>query len=238
MGAEYQMALPLPAGPGEIAGIALNRDRHDFGERDRAMLELLRPHLSRLRRDAAARDELRLMSSLIDRTLGDAGRAALSVGRDGTIAHFGGRAEAMVAAHLPPARRADRLPARLEDWLARERRRGLRPPGDLVVDGPAGRLIARLLPAGDPDGHDVVLLEEHRVGEELVALRGLGLSARQGQVLSLVARGRNNREAAEILGVSPRTVQKHLEHIYDRLGVRSRAAATARAVAAVRPSLD
>ena len=37
---------------------------------------------------------------------------------------------------------------------------------------------------------------------------------------------------ARMLAVSPRTVQKHLEHVYDRLGMRSRAAAAARAVAA------
>jgi DNA-binding CsgD family transcriptional regulator len=51
-------------------------------------------------------------------------------------------------------------------------------------------------------------------------------------VLALVARGHGNAEVARMLAVSPRTVQKHLEHVYDRLGVRSRAAAAARAVAA------
>jgi DNA-binding CsgD family transcriptional regulator len=238
MGAEYQMALPLPAGPGGIAGIALNRDVRDFGERDRAVLTLLRPHIARLRRDAATRESLRMMSALVDRALGDAGRAALAVDRDTRIAYSGAGALAMLGAYLPAGPRADRLPGRMEDWLRRERGRGLRPPADLVADGPSGRLIARLLPAGDREGHDVVLLEEHRVGDGLAAVRGLGLSARQGEVLSLVARGLGNREVAGILGVSPRTVQKHLENIYDRLGVRSRAAATARAVAAARTAFD
>lgn len=238
MGAEFQIALPLPARPGEVAGIALNRDRRDFGERDRAMLALLRPHIARLRRDAATRETLRLISSLVDRTLGDAGRAAVAVDRDARVAYASAGAIDRVCAHLPGAPRADRLPGPLEDWLRHERRRGLRPPADLVVDGPGGRLIARLLPAGDRDGHDVVLLEEHRVGDRLAALRGLGLSGRQAEVLSLVARGRSNDAVAGILGVSPRTVQKHLENIYDRLGVRSRAAATARAVAATRAPFD
>ncbi len=233
MGVEYQMALPLPAEPGAVVGIALNRDRRDFGERDRQVLELLAPHLARLRQDAATRAALALVSSLVDRALGDEGRAAVAVGRDARVAYASAGAEALLRAHLAPPRRADLLPARLEDWLLAERRRGLRAPADLVLDGPGGRLIARLLPSGDREGHDVVLLEEHRLDRERVALAGLGLSARQGEVLSLVARGRNNREVAEVLGVSPRTVQKHLENIYDRLGVRSRAAATARAVAAV-----
>jgi ATP/maltotriose-dependent transcriptional regulator MalT len=60
----------------------------------------------------------------------------------------------------------------------------------------------------------------------------LGLSGRQTEVLALLARGRSNAEIAQALHVSPHTVKKHLEHIYDRLGVRSRAAAVARALAA------
>ncbi len=87
-------------------------------------------------------------------------------------------------------------------------------------------------PAPESGGHDVILLDDHRVGAGLLALSGLGLSARQAEVLLQVARGRTNAEVAAALHISPRTVQKHLDNIYDVLGVRSRAAATARAVAA------
>jgi DNA-binding CsgD family transcriptional regulator len=55
---------------------------------------------------------------------------------------------------------------------------------------------------------------------------GLGeLTDRELQVLELAARGRTNRAIASTVGVSPRTVAKHLEHIYRKLGVTSRAAA-------------
>jgi DNA-binding CsgD family transcriptional regulator len=40
-----------------------------------------------------------------------------------------------------------------------------------------------------------------------------------------VARGKTNRDVAEILGMSPRTVNKHLEHVYEKLGVETRTAA-------------
>ena len=40
-----------------------------------------------------------------------------------------------------------------------------------------------------------------------------------------LARGKANRDIAEILGLSPRTVNKHLETIYDKLGVENRTAA-------------
>ncbi len=44
---------------------------------------------------------------------------------------------------------------------------------------------------------------------------------------SAVAKGKTNRDIAEILGMSPRTVNKHLEHIYVKLGVETRTAAAA-----------
>lgn len=232
MGVEFQMAVTLPAAPGAIVGIALNRDRTDFGERDRAMLELLRPHLAQMRRDAAVRDAARLLQSIADRTLGDAGRAAIAVGSGGGVAYASPGALDLLASYVPQWRTPDVLPEILLDWRTRERRRGLAPSRDLVLDGPEGRMEVRLLPSAEPAGHDVVLLREHRIGASLLALTGLGLSARQAEVLLQVARGRTNAEVARALHVSPRTIQKHLENIYDRLGVRSRAAATARAIAA------
>jgi DNA-binding CsgD family transcriptional regulator len=57
-----------------------------------------------------------------------------------------------------------------------------------------------------------------------------GLSAREVEVLRLVARGMTNAEAAEVLFISPRTVNWHLGSIYRKLGFRSRAEATRFAV--------
>lgn len=51
------------------------------------------------------------------------------------------------------------------------------------------------------------------------------LTKRETEVLSWVAKGKTNRDVAEILGMSPRTVNKHLEHVFEKLGVETRAAA-------------
>jgi DNA-binding NarL/FixJ family response regulator len=53
------------------------------------------------------------------------------------------------------------------------------------------------------------------------------LSARERQVLMHLAAGRTNRQIAEMLVVSPHTVARHVEHIYAKLGVTNRTAATA-----------
>jgi DNA-binding NarL/FixJ family response regulator len=62
----------------------------------------------------------------------------------------------------------------------------------------------------------------------------LGLTTREGEVLGWLAKGKTNRDIAQILGLSPRTVDKHLEQIYAKLGVENRTAAAAIATNASR----
>jgi DNA-binding CsgD family transcriptional regulator len=55
----------------------------------------------------------------------------------------------------------------------------------------------------------------------------LGLTTSEGEVLSWLSKGKTNRDIAQNLGLSPRTVDKHLEQIYAKLGVENRTAAAA-----------
>lgn len=54
-----------------------------------------------------------------------------------------------------------------------------------------------------------------------------GLTFKETEVLMWVSRGKTNRDIGQILGCSPRTVNKHMEHIFDKLGVETRSAAVA-----------
>ena len=62
-----------------------------------------------------------------------------------------------------------------------------------------------------------------------MALTSLRLTPREREVLALLTRGGRNAEIAQALGVTPRTVHKHLEQIDEKLGVGTRSAAVARA---------
>lgn len=57
-----------------------------------------------------------------------------------------------------------------------------------------------------------------------------GLTDREVEVLVLLARGKSNREIGALLGISPRTAQNHVAHVYDKIGVYSRAGAALFAV--------
>jgi len=75
-------------------------------------------------------------------------------------------------------------------------------------------------------GETMLLLAQER-GASTGRLAEAALTPRETEVLSWLAKGKTNRDIADILGMSPRTVNKHLEHIFEKLGVETRAAAAA-----------
>lgn len=104
----------------------------------------------------------------------------------------------------------------------------------LVTLSDGGQLQARHLGQGGP-GERMVLL---RLLAAVAAgpgardpsqrrLSGAALTPRETEVLSWLAKGKTNRDIGDILGMSPRTVNKHLEHIFEKLGVETRTAAAA-----------
>lgn len=74
---------------------------------------------------------------------------------------------------------------------------------------------------------ELLILLEEKSEEGTASLDHYQLTPRELDVLLWVAKGKTNRDIAEILGMSPRTVNKHLEHIYVKLGVETRSAAAA-----------
>lgn len=58
--------------------------------------------------------------------------------------------------------------------------------------------------------------------------RAFGLTAREAEVLLWVAQGKSNPEISSILGAAENTIKKHLQHIFEKMGVDNRNAATLR----------
>lgn len=78
------------------------------------------------------------------------------------------------------------------------------------------------------------LMRASGISVSIPALRSLGLTARQAEVLQLIAMGYSSEHAATALGIRARTAQKHLEHCYRTLNVNSRSEASRVAWAATR----
>jgi DNA-binding response OmpR family regulator/DNA-binding CsgD family transcriptional regulator len=81
-----------------------------------------------------------------------------------------------------------------------------------------------------PEENLLRLVEGDAGNEQTVLKQRLAVTEREAEVLLWIARGKSNRDIAEILSLSPRTVNKHLEQIYAKLGVENRTSAAALAV--------
>jgi HD-GYP domain-containing protein (c-di-GMP phosphodiesterase class II) len=89
---------------------------------------------------------------------------------------------------------------------------------ELLREAETGRL--------DPEAVDAVLTAAgHRVWQRPRELPA-GLTERELEVLLVLVRGQSNKQIADHLGISAKTVGHHVQHVYQKVGVRSRAAAT------------
>lgn len=92
--------------------------------------------------------------------------------------------------------------------------------------------VSMLSPVG-PDELLFRLNELSGAQDTQLLQQSLQLTSRESEVLLWISRGKSNREIGAILSISPRTVNKHLEQVFVKLGVENRASAAARAVRAL-----
>jgi len=214
---EYQMAFASPLPEGQVA-LAFNRRTRDYSEDDRQVLELLRPHLMQARANA------QIVTRVTGALLGIGG-AYLSTGADGTISYATPEALRYLQRYFPNGNETATLPQSLRNWLLKPAAPGLS-AGPLLVERDGARLRVTLV-SREPGGTCNLLLEEKRDSEAAKQLIALGLTSREAEVLIWVARGKTSGEIALILGAKPATVSKHLDHIYQKLGVENRTSAAA-----------
>jgi DNA-binding NarL/FixJ family response regulator len=188
------------------------------------MLARIRVHLANARLTQSARAALDV-----------SGRFLLAVNRQGKIMWSTPQAQKLLSDSLSGTDSDELvLPEPLQQWLEQAQK---------------GKSGAKMQAASFPDHPELKFHYMGNAGPNEVLLRlakdsaanlpaqfssELGLTTREGEVLSWLSKGKTNRDIAQILGLSPRTVDKHLEQIYAKLGVENRTAAAAIAANAAR----
>jgi DNA-binding CsgD family transcriptional regulator len=234
MGVESQIAFTLPARRPLVLGIALSRGEEDFSNAEAELLALARPYLIQAYRNAELSSARAAALRAAESGLETLGRHVVVLDRQSRIEFATDTARRWLG--QSDAGRAV-LPAEIRDWIADQRGQwAASEPLVLRVGG--SQVLVRLLPRRGDDLRDVLLVEGGSGELTVPALRGLGLTARQAEMLRWVALGYSVASAAAHMGIARRTADKHLQHVYAKLGVPSLAEATATAWAAVGVSLD
>ncbi len=175
----------------------------------------LRVHLSNARSAQSARV-----------ALDAAGRHLLAVRADGTILWSTPQATRLINAATGSNDGLDIVSRTIGEWMEQQASRDTplvitqsdRPSLQFTFLGAVGadEYLFRLTTTNDKSG-DALLRDR------------FSLTTRESEVLVWIAKGKSNRDIGEILGLSARTVNKHLEQIYVKLGVENRASAAVKA---------
>jgi DNA-binding CsgD family transcriptional regulator len=203
------LSIAIPAPQWHPRHFLFDRLEGEFSVRDTVLLNVLQPHFGCLWRAARTRRRLRQLMVGLEWSTEQGRRGVVLLGPHGRIDFVSPAARRLLRDYFGPTGAS--LPPQVADWLGSGSR-------------PLSRRGERRSLTIDRAG-DALLLQEAR--------DGLGLTAREREILASVSQGKTNSEIAECLWISPNTVRKHLENIYAKLGVRTRTGAVARFLGAL-----
>lgn len=159
-----------------------------------------------------------------------AGIAMLAVDKSGKVLWQTPIAIQMLQDNLPQEQALlDEFYARLSGWFVQSD-----PTEALLVSGLQQNLSLSKLADTGRGAHLVLIQPQEAIPSADILMQSCAVTKREAEVLYWVALGKTNRDIGEILDLSPRTVNKHLEHIFAKLNVETRTAAVASALARAR----
>lgn len=238
MEVEDQMSINLPAPAPIVVGVVVSRQRRTFTERDRSLMNLFRSHLVAAYELADRHSRLAHGADTVEAGIESMSVGLIRVSPSGDVNYISSKARHWIEAHLEAPSDPARLPDTIDRWLIRSRKSyALSREGALmaaplrITSGPTA-LEFRLKRILEDDA--LVVAECRDAAESTEALLALGLTRRESEVLYWVSEGKTNVEIGIILEMAARTVQKHLEHAFEKLGVNNRVAAALIAFEAMR----
>ena len=161
-----------------------------------------------------------------------AGRFLLAASREGQVLWCTPQAARLVGGR--PGLPHPVLPPAVMAWLrACAETPGRRTEATFAFGPVDGVAMLRVSYVGQVGQNELLLRLAPGRSDEGTLQEKLGVTFREAEVLLWLSRGKSNRDIAEILSLSPRTVNKHLEQVFSKMDVDNRASATALAVRAL-----
>lgn len=206
--------------------LSVNRDCRGFAKRDRLILNLIRLHLKQAYENIFAFNQLYQQLSKHQEAIEQT--ALISLSTDGKVQWMTQPAGEILHRYFPPSKARISLPDPLQRWVDRhvlpfskstETCSTIRP---LVLELDGRRLSIRFSCNTGLEPLYLLLEEAQPERFSIQSLQVLGLTKRESEVLFWVAKDRSTQEIAQQLGMSDRTVKKHMEHIYEKIGVQTR----------------
>ncbi len=229
VGVKNQLVSPLAVSNDLLITCSINTTKPDFSERDRTVMDMMAPHLIAAIRNAFAYGRL-------NNALEAAECGVVAIDSDGKVAYVSDFARRLFGTYFAGEdHKSKSLPTSLQNWLKHIRLGAVSkdfemPREPLKIVNREGELTVRH--TFNRSTNETTLLLEERLFPRRKMLERLEMTRRETEILFWVSQGKSDKDIADICGISPRTVHKHIENIYTKLGVETRTAAMLKAIEA------
>lgn len=227
LGVDDQLGICAKPEENVFLFLFLNRNNTGFGEEDRTLMTMLRPHVLQALQNAQFLSELERENLALNSASDEPGRVVVVFNSEAKVLYHNRRAQLCIERWFEAGLNG-RLPESLRRWVSDQIK--LTQPDCATVGTnwrleKEGRSLSVRLIFSQTPGEYVLLLDEKEKPHPLILETKLGLTKREAEVLFWVSQGKRNAEIAIILGTTPKTITKHLERIFAKLGVETRTSA-------------
>lgn len=225
LGVRYQIGMSLPVADDLTICCVVTRDGKDFSERDKTALNLAGPHLINAIRNALAYER-------VSAALESGGAGIIALDSANRLVYASEFARTLCERYFAGEKlEASSLPETLDRWIrqtdADAADRVGKFPKPLRIENHHGVLHIRLMDNGSTREKTILFEEKSFYSAKL--FERLPLTPRETEILFWITQGKADAAVALLCGISRRTVEKHVENIYTKLGVETRTAAMLRA---------
>ena len=162
----------------------------------------------------------------------EAQRFLVAVAQDGTIVWGTPQANKILKYSLRQSRDSEyAFPRQVMQWIGEQSNPYFSGPRKFNVTNDENcKVFISFVGKTGPKEYLIRVIEEDFEKTQLRLSKAFGLTVREAEVLTWISNGKSNRDIGTILELSPRTINKHLEHIHKKLGVENRTTAAAMAI--------
>jgi DNA-binding CsgD family transcriptional regulator len=236
---EYQMSVVLPVDAGTRISCSPSRRLTDFDEHDRSILFLLAPHLRNAIRASIELRKMREHEQRLENALDVFSRGLLCIAANGRVLSVTRLGVVLLRKYFQcEVYENCMLPEEFNSFI---KRFSPRSPGILANDQSYTLRLnsseLRIVPLIDASSDELSLLLTEKSEPGIESFRFHNLTKRESEVLYWIAKGKTDEVIGFLLGISIRTVQKHVEHILKKMGAETRMAAAGNAFDRINSSL-
>ncbi|MBX7173960.1 MAG: helix-turn-helix transcriptional regulator [Pyrinomonadaceae bacterium] len=233
VGIDRQISVTMDINPDCLVVCTLSRDGRDFDEIEKAVLNLMSPHFTSAVRNTNSFERLQSSEENWQSVAESMGRAIIILDSEMIIKYLSDYSAQLLEKYFPKDKlKINNFPHFFYRWIAKSleetnKTKEFRlPPKPLTLTANGERLLVQFTYNTSSNLINLFLSEEKDLSVE--DLTFLGLTKRETEILYWIACGKSNPEIAILCNISVRTVHKHVEHIYIKLGIETRTAAILR----------